>query len=68
MSFNIAIISEDLNLPYTPHDVENWKNLREMVSFSIFQLNNVGLRITPFASFPARKALIKRCVEDSDRL
>ena len=38
MGFNIAIISEDLNLSYMPHDVINWKILREIETYNRYWL------------------------------
>ena len=68
LTFGFPTTPHKIYLSYMPHDVESWQILREKEDFVIYQSNNVGSTITPFVSFPASDALIRRKTDDSARL
>lgn len=55
-------------LPYGTHDVEHCRTLPDNAEYGINHSNNVRLPVASSTSFPAREELIRRRIDDSERL
>ena len=62
------IIPDDFCLSYVPHDVEHCRTLPDNAQYGINHSNNVRLPVASSTSFPAREELIRRRIDDSERL
>ena len=62
------IIPDDFYLSYGTHYVEHCRTLPDNAEYGINHSNNVRLPVASSTSFPAREELIRRRIDDSERL